>query len=182
MLKNVIMKNLTCLLIIFLFCVACNTQVNNNLELRKTDITESKINEAVGKAYSILDFNENTPANSDGIRDVFVSNPNFMNFSGDSLVVMSIDGLVHWHKEAVASDEITLFHEVEIWGKTEYFGDIAHRLSTYATYINTMDSVYDRGVNSFQLVKIDGKWLVNSIIWDVESEELPIPAKYTQAI
>jgi hypothetical protein len=41
-----------------------------------------------------------------------------------------------------------------------------------------MDSIAERGVNSFQLVKTPQGWKVSSIIWDVESPRLKIPDYY----
>ncbi|MEN0050113.1 MAG: hypothetical protein AAF806_23820 [Bacteroidota bacterium] len=78
----------------------------------------------------------------------------------------------------VESDDFTAFHEIELGGKTEYFGKIGHRISAYASYFNGMSEVGERGVNSFQLVQIEDKWLISSIIWDIESKDLPIPEQY----
>ena len=36
-------------------------------------------------------------------------------------------------------------------------------------------SFHERGINSFQLVKIDGKWLVASILWQEETPENRLP-------
>jgi hypothetical protein len=41
-----------------------------------------------------------------------------------------------------------------------------------------MDSVTERGVNSFQLIKTAKGWKVSSIIWDVETAKLKIPDYY----
>ena len=48
----------------------------------------------------------------------------------------------------------------------------------YASYFDEAEEAGQRGVNSFQVIKIDGKWLISSIIWDVEKNEQPIPGKY----
>jgi hypothetical protein len=37
-------------------------------------------------------------------------------------------------------------------------------------------SFHERGINSFQLVKIDGKWLVASILWQEATPDNPLPA------
>ena len=33
-----------------------------------------------------------------------------------------------------------------------------------------------RGINSFQLVKVDGEWKVDTILWQPASDTLPVPA------
>ena len=71
------------------------------------------------------------------------------------------------------------FDEHEIRGETVFFGTIAHRFSTYEKYIEVGDrKVSGQGINSFQLVKINGKWMINSIIWNDEREDLKIPEAY----
>lgn len=71
------------------------------------------------------------------------------------------------------------FHEKEIHAVTEIYGDIAHVFSTYeGRRDDRPDAPPIRGVNSFQLVKVKGKWKVMTILWHQESESTPIPAKY----
>ena len=41
-------------------------------------------------------------------------------------------------------------------------------------------SFHERGINSFQLVKIDGKWLVASLLWQEETPENPLPAVFEE--
>ena len=62
-------------------------------------------------------------------------------------------------------------------GETQFFGNIAHRLSVNVDYFDGSEEA-ERGVNSFQLIKVNGKWLINSLIWDVEQEGQPIPEQY----
>ena len=37
-------------------------------------------------------------------------------------------------------------------------------------------SFHERGINSVQLVRVDGKWLVASILWQEETPAFPLPA------
>ena len=95
--------------------------------------------------------------------------------------VRTIDQFVAQCKGYIESYKVISFYEEEIKGTTEQFGKIAHRISTYKTYVNTMDSVVERGVNSFQLIKTTQGWKVSSIIWDVERQQLKIPYYYLTA-
>lgn len=68
------------------------------------------------------------------------------------------------------------FWERELWSRTQRFGNIAHVLSTYESRVGTPDNdPVSRGVNSFQLVRIDGRWWLASTVWDIEAPENPIP-------
>jgi hypothetical protein len=67
------------------------------------------------------------------------------------------------------------FTEKELGRRTELYGNLATVWSAYDGR-TASGSFHERGINSFQLVKIDGKWLVASILWQEETKEFPLPA------
>jgi hypothetical protein len=74
------------------------------------------------------------------------------------------------------------FWEQELWGRTERFGNVAHRFSSYESRVGREDDdPIGRGVNSFQLVRFRDRWWIASIVWDVEGPDQPIPPAYTGA-
>ena len=67
------------------------------------------------------------------------------------------------------------FTERELGRRLEVWGGLATAWSAYDG--RTADgSFHERGINSFQLVKIDGKWLVASILWQEATPANPLPA------
>lgn len=71
------------------------------------------------------------------------------------------------------------FWEREVWGRTERFGRVAHRFSSYESIVGSPDSEpAARGINSFQLVRYGGRWWLVNVAWDVESPGQPIPEEY----
>jgi len=67
------------------------------------------------------------------------------------------------------------FTERELGRHMEVWGGLATAWSAYDG--RTADgSFHERGINSFQLVKVDGKWLVASILWQEETPQNPLPA------
>jgi hypothetical protein len=71
------------------------------------------------------------------------------------------------------------FTERELGRRTEMWGGLATVWSAYDGA--TADgSFHERGINSFQLVKIDGKWLVASILWQEETPANPLPPALTK--
>ena len=70
------------------------------------------------------------------------------------------------------------FAESGVAGKTEQFGDIAHVLSTYEKHLWGDTQVRGRGINSFQMVRKEGRWWITSLIWDEETGAGPVPATY----
>jgi len=63
--------------------------------------------------------------------------------------------------------------------QVERFGQIAQVLSVYESRRAAEDEQpYSRGVNSIQLVESAGRWWIVSVLWQRESEELPIPEAF----
>lgn len=73
--------------------------------------------------------------------------------------------------------------EVEISRRTELFGHIAQIFSTFEDRISLEDEEpVARGINSFQLVFSEDRWLIISMIWDHESESRVIPSQYLKSV
>lgn len=71
------------------------------------------------------------------------------------------------------------FYETEIHRVMEQYGCIAHVFSTYESRRNAEDRVpFLRGINMFQLLYDGSRWWIMNVLWQHESAEHPIPAKY----
>ena len=63
--------------------------------------------------------------------------------------------------------------------QTRSFGDAAHSFVVYEAKIdNGPDSPVQRGLDSFQLVRHEGRWLIASIATQVERPGRPIPGEF----
>jgi hypothetical protein len=73
------------------------------------------------------------------------------------------------------------FFEREAGHRTEAFGNIAQRWSVYESRRAAEDAQpFQRGINSFQLLKDGDRWWVVSIFWDNERPDSRIPEEYLQ--
>jgi hypothetical protein len=165
----------------FLVLVSCNRPGKPSATVSEVTTKmpdEEAIKKAVDDAYRSISFKPGQKLNYDSIRYYFIPQAQLLNFRGDSLDIASIDQFINSYKGFVEANKVKAFYEEEIYGRTDQFGKIAQRISTYKSYINTMDSVSERGVNSFQLVKTPSGWRVSSIIWDIEKPGHPIPGYY----
>lgn len=71
------------------------------------------------------------------------------------------------------------FTERGLVTRIEVYGDLAHAWSSYEGRFTQSDGSAGsvRGINSFQLVRqSDGRWLVQSILWQAETPAHPLPA------
>lgn len=74
------------------------------------------------------------------------------------------------------------FFERELARQTETYGNIAQVFSTYASYHKLDDKTpFERGINSFQLFNDGKRWWVLTIMWQGETPDAPIPAKYLKS-
>jgi len=140
---------------------------------------DSAITKAVHEAYAAISFKKGEKPRYNDIKNYFIPEAQLINYRSDTAQVTSIGQFIDpLYKQFIEGNHIGMFYEEEIFGRTEQFGRVAHRISTYKTYLNTMDTVAERGVNSFQLIKTQNGWKVSSIIWDVEKPVLKIPDYY----
>ena len=70
--------------------------------------------------------------------------------------------------------EMPSFWEGELWRETRQFGDMAHVLSAYETRRSRGGEVMNRGVNSIQLFRRDGRWWISAMIWRREGKAVLI--------
>lgn len=139
---------------------------------------DSAITKAVHDAYTAICFKEGEKPRYNEIQNYFIPEAQFINFRTDTAQIFTLNQFHDLFKQFIESSHIHMFYEEEAFGRTEQFGRIAHRISTYVTYINTRDKPQERGVNSFQLIKTPKGWRVSSIIWDVEKPTLKVPGYY----
>ena len=175
--KLPVLAFLSCLYI-FCSCNSSNTNSNSANSNNYTAPDDSAIKKAVNDAYAAISFKDGEKPHYDSIKYYFIPQAQLINFIEDTAQILSINDFVRAFKAYVDSSKIQIFNEQEIYGRTDEFGNIAQRISSYKTYINSLDIVKERGVNSFQLIKTPQGWKVSSIIWDVEKSSKPIPDYY----
>ena len=103
------------------------------------------------------------------------------NQDGRSHTAMSLEAFIDWAKPQFLGPERHSkgFYEREYAHTMERFGNVVHVFSTYLSFWKKDDpEPWERGINSIQLAWDGGRWWCMSVVWDIESPEKPIPAKY----
>jgi hypothetical protein len=161
------MKKLCFSLLLSLFFIANISAQNEELEA---------IQRAVDTLYSSLSFEEGGQPDTALFLSIFVNEGILINNNGGKPRIISPKAFV---ERLTQMSGIKKFNEHEIRGETQYFGTIAQRFSTYDKHIELEErTVKGKGINSFQLVKVNGRWKVSAIIWNDETEKLTIPEAY----
>jgi len=102
---------------------------------------------------------------------------------GARLVRINDDGVFEFDMKSyrvdfegmIDSGVMPSFWEGELWRETRQFDDMAHVLSAYETRRSRHGEVLNRGVNSIQLFRRDGRWWISAMIWRREGRSVRIP-------
>ena len=71
------------------------------------------------------------------------------------------------------------FFETETHRVSEQYGHVYHAFSTYDSRATPEAAPFAKGINSIQLLQMNGRWFVVSVFWgDEQATGQPIPAKY----
>ena len=99
---------------------------------------------------------------------------------GGAFSVLSPDQFVEWIDSVttIGGPDDRGFSESGVHNVIERYGDIAHVFSTYEKHLWGETEVLGRGINSFQLVRRDGRWWIVGIVWDEDYAGGPIPERY----
>jgi hypothetical protein len=176
------MKNLLLFAACLLALSSCQTKPGTAI----TDSTtiyhvpdEAAINKVVHEAYAAISFSKGDTPNYEHIKSYFIPKAQVIDNSADSAQVASIGQFIYLYRSHVEADTVYAYSEKETFGKTEQFGKIAERISTYTATTNSKKAnSTETGVNSFQLIKTPAGWKISSIIWDTEKDGLKVPEYY----
>jgi hypothetical protein len=98
--------------------------------------------------------------------------------SGTQIRAMNLQEFEKAYAEVVGD---SAFYETGTHNQTEGFGDVATVLSTYESRDAPDATPFNRGLNSYQLVRGTDGWRIQTIFWEDEAPEAPLPPKYLPA-
>jgi hypothetical protein len=129
------------------------------------------IDHAIHGVYDVISGPPGQKRDFDKMRSLFAPGATLKAIGPKGLHGGSLEDYISRNKDIL---ERMGFTERELGRRTEVWGGLATAWSAYDG--RTADgSFHERGINSFQLVKIDGKWLVASILWQEETPDNPLP-------
>ena len=163
------------MLIFTLLNYSCSEEKTNSIKLSEEVL---QIRQPILELYENLKVEDGKTPNFEFIYSLFTETANLGYVKEDNLILKSPQEYFSGMQGGIDSGIVKLLHEWEINGETAHFGDIAHHRSTYGVYFGTTDSIAERGVTSFQLVKLKGDWKIQSMIWKAENVNLRIPENY----
>jgi hypothetical protein len=129
--------------------------------------------------YAAISFRPGEEPNLEKLKSLFLLPGVLINNNGEVPVVWDVAAFSETYRQQIAAGAVHSFMEEEIIDRTELFGAIAHRFSTYqARFRGEPAEAVIQGINSIQFIKTGGAWRVVSIIWNDQQEDRPLPAEY----
>lgn len=129
--------------------------------------------------YASVTFEPGTLPDWDYVRSFFIPEAVFgVRKTRTLMEVLDLDGFIDWWLEDIAKHKLKergLEESVEKMRMTAY-GNIAHCFVVYKVRILTpADALGQLGLDSFGLMKKDGRWWIVSITNDVVTPQNPLP-------
>ena len=136
----------------------------------KTDL--AGIDSAIRGVYEVISGPPGQKRDFDRMRSLFAPGATLKAIGPKGLRGGSLEDYISRNKDVLEKEGFT---ERELGRRVEVWGGLATAWSAYDGR-TASGSFHERGINSFQLVKVDGKWLVASILWQEETPDNPLPA------
>src|SRR5688572_19747818 len=174
------MKRIFILAMMALFCTTINaTALTDSIVANPKDVSSPEA--IIAAVYDVISGPAGQKRNWERMRTLFVPDarmiPTGKRPTGESTRrVLTVEEYITSSGPFLEKDG---FFETEIGRKTEQFGNIVHVFSTYESKrAATDEKPFMRGINSFQLWNDGKRWWVITIMWQSESNDVPIPEKY----
>src|SRR6476619_2127515 len=129
------------------------------------------IGTAVSSVYEIISGPPGQKRDFDRMRTMFAPGATMKAIGPKGLRGGSVEDYIMRNSAILENEGFT---ERELGRRVELWGGLATAWSAYDGR-TANGSFHERGINSFHLVKVDGKWLVASILWQEETPDNPLP-------
>jgi len=130
------------------------------------------IDQAITGVYEVISGPPGQKRDFDKMRSLFAPGATLKAIGPKGLRGGSLEDYISRNSAVLEKEGFT---ERELGRRVEIWGGLATAWSAYDGR-TANGSFHERGINSFQLVKVDGKWLVASILWGEETPTNPLPA------
>jgi hypothetical protein len=132
------------------------------------------IDRVVAEMYDSVCFEPGERPDWQRQAEIFAPGARMVRVNDDGVFEFDMESYRVNFEEMIDSGTMPSFWEGEIWRETREFDDVAHVLSAYETRRTRNGEIMNRGVNSIQLFRRDGRWWISAMIWRREGRTVAI--------
>ncbi|MFC4158064.1 hypothetical protein [Chitinimonas lacunae] len=137
------------------------------------------IDELVAKFFAAFAADQNGRVDLAALYPLFINGASIIKGCGESATVYDLQGFIAPRQALLNGPDLFDFNEHEVFERTEIFGNIAQRFSLYhKSGIAHGERFEGQGIKAMQFSKTAEGWKIVSLIWNDESEALPISSVY----
>ena len=132
------------------------------------------IDAAIKAVYAVISGPPGQKRDFDRMRSLFAPGATLRVIAPKGIRGGSLEDYIKRNAEVLEKEGFT---ERELGRRVEVYGNLAQAWSSYDG-ATASGSFHERGINSLELVRVDGRWLVASILWQEEGTPVvfPLPA------
>ncbi|QQS40432.1 MAG: hypothetical protein IPM63_13820 [Acidobacteriota bacterium] len=161
---------------LFLFSTAASGAVLGSREQSNQQFEDPE--KLVRELYAQLTFPAGKTPDWKYVRSMFINDATVTLRTGrDSTTTFSLDGWILDFVNFINDRDVkkTGFEEKLVKMRPMIYGDIAHVLVLYTAYLPGVTKEPQEGVDSFHLIKKDGRWWIVSILNEIPTKDRPKP-------
>jgi hypothetical protein len=126
--------------------------------------------------FTAVSFERGGRPDYEALYGLFVEGGRLIRTGSDEPNIATVEQFVAPRLKLVESGTLEQFREVETGARTDVFGSVVHRLSTYAkSGVSNGVPFAAHGVISTQFVQTVAGWRMSSMAWDDERPGLTVP-------
>ncbi|MEV0345436.1 DUF4440 domain-containing protein [Nonomuraea sp. NPDC050680] len=138
-----------------------------------------ELRELVESFFEAVSFAEGERPVYAAIHDLFIVDGKLIRSGPGDPEILTVTQFTASRGKLFEAGELTSFRETESAATTEFFGNVAHRFSTYRKEgVLNGTRFAAEGVISTQFIRLAGEWKMSSMAWDDERPGLVIPERY----
>lgn len=130
------------------------------------------LKEIPSKVYQGISFEKDGSPNFDLLASCFIEQGMFINNKGETPVIKAVSAYIAMIRSAIENGTIVSIKEIELSNSIQAHGKVAQISSEYELTFEGKQGIQTRyGVNLFQLILQNDKWLISSMCWDDRADK-----------
>jgi hypothetical protein len=146
-------------------------------EVTGTPADRAAVADLVRTFFSAFASGADGAARLDRLRELFLPQAVITRTCGEEPAVYDVEAFIAPRRELLSDGRLTDFHEWEVSGRTDVYGDIAQHFCGYAkSGVRDGTPFTGRGMKSMQFIRTPAGWRISAVAWDDERADQAVSA------